>query len=246
MRHSELGHQGLRLAECQPVDTTFLDLYQQNAHQQIKWDNDRPGGTIHNKPPRDYMLAGILEELDEMTIDVDRVETGYSRLGALVMFDGNDALSPGDVTGTAIERHLKEFGDVSWYLANYLYLYGIDFSRTIPVGKAAWELDHLSQPRSSATFSDSIERAFPWVSLLSATGEVKQTAQAIVGIPKDQRILPEQALLIASGKLVTAMIHIARTRFSVTYQNILEGNKQKLEKRLEDGTIFQKSGGDDR
>jgi hypothetical protein len=244
MDSPEIKHRDLSLEECMP-DPTVLDQYQENAYRQIKWDGNGKG-TIKGLLARPYMLAGILEEIDEMTIDLDRVEPAYSRFGALVMMEGNEKLMPGSTTSSAIERHIKEFGDVSWYLANYLNLYQIEFSRTIPVGLAAWHLDSISQPRSSSVFSAEIEKAFPWFHFFTACGGVKTAAQGIQNIPRDERIPAEQALLIASGKLVTTMAHMSLARFGVSYEDVLQGNKAKLEKRIQDGTVFDKSGGDDR
>lgn len=240
-----LGNYELTIEESQPVSYRFLEEYQDQAYEQIAWDGAQ-GGTIRGLQPRDYMLKGLLEELNEMCIDEDRSEPAYSRFGALLLMDGNERTQPGIATPTSVERHLKEFGDVSWYLSNYLTLHGIRYDKVIPAGLLAWKLDRISQPRCSEDFSLELEKKMPWIKLVSSVDELQKAAQAVSGVPRDERIQPEKQLVIASGKCVTSMIHVARTRFGVDYQAILEGNRAKLEKRMLNGTLFDKTGGDDR
>lgn len=240
------------MVECIPSDTSFLSQYQENARQQIIWDSPEHA-SIRGLQPEAYMFKGLQEELGEV-YGPDRNEGGYKRLGALAMSPENKLLLPGETTDSAVERHLKEFGDVSWYLANYLGLFGISFERSVPVGLLARRLDAASQTRSSEAGHAMIESALPWVFMLSSSSELLDAAKSLlrsvngqlVRLPRDERIQTEQKLLIASGKFVVSMIHLLCTRFSTTYEQVLTGNQEKLAIRIEEGTIFDKTGGDDR
>lgn len=246
MTSPELRHREMTMLECIPEDTRFLTTFQENAFNQIVWD-DQPGGVIKGSPPIVYMLSGLKEEINELLIDEDRTESAYKRLGALLLLnDSPNLIESGVATETALNRHLKEFGDVSWYLANYLTLFGIKFDQAVNVGKEGWNLDNISQPRSTAEFSNEIERKFPFFKLFGYSTELLEVAEDISGVRRDERLKLEQKLIIASGKFVLSMIHVAESRFGVTYESILDGNKSKLDKRINDGTIFDKQGGDDR
>lgn len=246
MTSPELCHREMTMLECIPQDISFLATYQENAFNQILWDN-QPGRTIKGSPPKVYMLSGLKEEINELLIDEDRTEPAYKRLGALLLLnDSPNLIESGAATETALHRHLKEFGDVSWYLANYLTLFGLKFDQAVNVGKEGWNLDNVSQPRSTAEFSEEIERKFPFFKLLGYATELLEVAEDISDVRRDERLKLEQKLIIASGKFVLSMMHVAASRFGVTYESILDGNRSKLEKRKIDGTIFDKQGGDDR
>jgi len=248
-----LAHRRASIVECLPNDLTFLDEYQQNAWEVIVWDNSSQT-TIQGLLPEAYMLRGLEEEITEIT-GPDRDEPGYRRIGALIMASDNEMLQPSEVTASAVKRHIKEFGDVSWYLANYLNLFYIPFRRTVPVGKLAWQLDTESQTRATEVEALEIQSHLPWMGLLGSSHLLLSAAKGMVRTvdsnivrrkPRDERITDEQRLLVASGKFVVSMIHVLSTRFDTTYEQVLQDNRAKLEKRIREVSIFDKTGGDDR
>lgn len=232
----------LSMAECLPERFDFLDEYQSHSFAQIRWDdNDAAGITIRGKAPKQYMYDGLHEELTELLNEEDRVEP-YNRLKVLL----SPVLAAETVSSTAVARHVKEFGDVSWYLANFLKLYDISFAHVAQVGEQAWTLDVESSPRANVAFHTEIERRFPFVKLYGYAHELTSVADRILPKRQDDRVIEEQRLVVAAGKFTLSMIHVVTTQFDTTYQEVLEGNKAKLARRIKDGTIFEKSGGDDR
>jgi hypothetical protein len=247
-----LNQNSVTMAECLPTDFVFMDTYQAGAWQQIKWDDNH--NTIKGLQPVGYMLKGLNEELDEIT-GPDKMEPGYSRLGALMMIEGNGILQAGMETPSAVTRHLKEFGDSSWYLANYLTIFGIQFSRVIEPGKVAWHLDNISQPRQTEADALESEKQHPWANLFhyahsltkAASGPTKIMQDGtVIRKHRDERLTDEKNLIVASGRFVLAMSHVLRARYDISYEEVLDRNHSKLEKRIADGTVFDKSGGDDR
>jgi len=241
---SLIANRGLLLEECLPADWSFLETYRENAFNQIAWDED--GVTIRGKIPRHYMRDGLQEEMSELLHDTDRVEPAYRRLGALMMLEDNPELQAGIVTPTAKERHLKEFGDVSWYLANYITLFHFDYPKVIDAGLAAWELDRVASPRADREAVITMERTMPWFHFMGYAQELRSAADSIVDARRDGRMSQEKALIVAAGKFTLAMIHMAANRFNADYETILAGNHAKIAKRTAEGTLFDKTGGDDR
>lgn len=238
---TEIVSRELCALECVPDDISYLDTYQQNAWDQIAWDDNRR--TIRGLEPRQYFYNGIIEESAE-TYGEDRVNQDYNRLGALTLLP--KIFAPDTATDTAVARHTKEFGDVSWYLSNYITVHSLSLRQAATVGQAAWQLDILASPRSDAAMHQVIEKEFPWVKYVGYLQETNQAAKELLGLRRDERMQQERALLIAAGKLVVGMMHLAVVRFNTTYEDILNQNKTKLQKRIADGTVFDKSGGDDR
>lgn len=231
----------LTALECVPKNVLFVDTYQQNTWNQIVWDDNKR--TIRGKEPRQYLYDGLIEESIE-TYGEDRVNQDYNRLGALTLLP--NIFIPDSVTDVAVTRHTKEFGDVSWYLSNFLAYHSLEFSHAVAVGKTAWQLDILASPRGDSDLHRLIETEFPWVKYVGYLQETNQAAKDLLALRRDERIQQEKALLIAAGKLVVSMMHLAVVRFNTTYADILDQNKTKLQKRIAEGTVFDKSGGDDR
>jgi len=248
-----LTQQSLVIVEAIPADLGFLDEYQQNAASQITRDEN--GHTIRGKHPLAHMYDGLVEELGEIT-GPDKVEPDYNRLRALLLIDKDaEDFRAAKATPTAIERQLKEFGDVSWYLANFLDWLDIKLSFVVEPGMVAWHLEDISNPRGSEEFSHLVDSLFPWQKFLSATGSLRTAAEAVTQVlpsgrrfPKhrDERGLAEKALVVASGKFVVSSIHMLRARYDVSYEEVLDMNRRKIEQRIANNTVFDKAGGDDR
>lgn len=243
-----LGNRGLSIAECIPDDLMFLTEYQEQARAQVVWDEERT--TIQGLNPFAYMLKGLQEESAEITED-DRVEPDYNRLGSLILLEGTPLMS-GQETPSAVRRHIKEFGDVSWYLANFLYLFDIDLQFVVKPGRVAWHLNAISQPRSGPELRELVERNYSWALFSStklieaAKGLSREVNGRLWPKNRDERGLDEQQLVVESGKYVVSIMHVLANRFGISYEQVLQGNRQKLDTRISNGTIFEKSGGDDR
>lgn len=245
-----IHHGEATMLETVPADRSFMDDYQTTVRAMALYDEGQ--GTIRGKTPVRYFHDGILEELDEITGE-DRVETGYFRLGALVSLEDSNLVARAE-SSTAIERQLKEFGDVSWYLANFLGWFGITFSFVVEAGVQARKLDAVSNPRSEPGGQEIAERmvCWPWFlaskeRLASAThGIMREIGGHLVQKPKDERLRDEQELVIASGLFVISSMHVLRNRFGTTYQAVLDQNVAKINQRIAAGTVFDKQGGDDR
>ena len=93
-------------------------MYQDAVVAQVQTDTPElwPLGPIEGTSPAVYMATGAWEEWGE-TLERDQTNPGYHRLAKLVL--PSDVSYPFDEPH-AIDRHVKEFGDLSWYVANIL------------------------------------------------------------------------------------------------------------------------------
>lgn len=241
----QLTHIGMTIPEAIPPDLAFLDAYQKHTWSQIRWDDN--SHTIKGKQPIAYMVAGIQEEVFEL-IEPDKVEPGYSRIGALFHTPGAEqGVSPGEVTPSAVERHAKEFGDVSWYLSNLMHIIGMPLRNLVRVGLLARQLDIASNPRGDSEFAEELEKVAPGAVLIGAASGLATAATKLLDMPShDGRLNLEQATVVAGGRFLVAAMLTSTARFGSSYQTFLEANKAKLAKRIADDTVFDKSGGDDR
>ncbi len=242
------GHASI--AETVPADLTFMDEYQATVHSMVVFDDGH--ATIRGKNPVRYHHDGILEEIDEIT-GGDMIETGYFRLGALVSLQDTALIAQAE-SPTAIARHLKEFGDVSWYLANFLQWFGIDFSFVVEPGLQARTLDTISNPRSTPEGYEQAERLVCWPMFLASLGRLASATKGmmrdvgghLIQKHREDRLKDEQELVIASGLFVISAMHTLRNRFDVDYEYVLQQNVAKINQRISEGTVFDKRGGDDR
>lgn len=257
-----LFDQQLRIAETLPNNWDFLDDYQAEATAMAA--RDEGGTTIKGKQPLAYILTSLDEEAHEVIWDQDKIEPGYNRWGSLALFgvDNGPLNNPGEVTATALNRHLKEFGDVAWYLVNLLSLCGLRYSASIEPGLGAIRLKQsasIATGRNNPEGHEYIERNAAGMFLFPAyLGELTSAAHGLAR-PKsgempgdtylkrrDERALEEERLITAAGQYTIVAHHLLVNRFASSYQSALEGNIAKLTKRISDGSIFDKSGGDDR
>jgi hypothetical protein len=218
--------------------TDLLDQYQETVLSQIKYDEN--GQTIKGIEPLEYMHAGITEELFEPW-EPERVYTDYDRLGSLLREMPH--FSPGVVSEGALELHKKEFGDISWYMANRLSLQGIKLSTTITAGKAYHQHKIHDAKTASPEFIIDFEERFPALSFATSSYELETASRAAIDTPTQDTL---DYLRATSGQLILSMCHVILNRFDTHYEIILEQNIAKINKRIKDGTIFDKSGGDAR
>ncbi|MEO5627940.1 MAG: hypothetical protein ABIQ89_03555 [Candidatus Saccharimonadales bacterium] len=232
------------MLECKPTDLALLDQYQRIVLSQIQFDED--GQHIQGYDPEVYMYLGFREEIEE-TFGEDRHNPGYRRLGALLSIPlpegGNVKTIPGDASPQAVDFHLKEFGDVSWYLANFLNIYGISMSEAVTQGEIAWDHDNQTSPKCDAEFSVQTERVFPLLKYAGYMHELTGAFENVLRSATDETVAKLQP---SAGKFVLSMAHILGSRLGASYEEILAGNIAKIEKRIADGTVFDKSGGDAR
>lgn len=221
-------------------DLDTLDDYQLMVREQVSFDAE--DGTIRGKQPLQYMHDGIVEETHEPW-DKDRFNPGYSRMGSLLRElgeTGQGDFFPGDMSGTAIELHRKEFGDISWYLANRLALNGIVMSAAVERGITARAREGLDfEPGFHAVFED----WSPGLMYMAYSSELVRASEAALSEPSDEVI---EALAEKAGILILMMSQLVSERLDTSYEAILNQNIAKIKKRIADDTVFDKSGGDAR
>jgi len=221
-------------------DLDTLDEYQLLVRSQVTYDST--DCTIRGKDPLTYMHDGIVEETHEPW-DADRFNPGYNRMGSLLRElgeAGQGDFFPGDASGTAIELHQKEFGDISWYLANRLALNGIVLSAAVERGKRAYETHGESfEPGFHAVFEDT----FPALMYMAYSSDLIRASEAVIARPSDETI---EHLAERAGILIMMMSQLVEARLDTPYEAILQQNIDKIKKRMAEGTVFDKSGGDAR
>lgn len=215
-----------------------LDRYQETVSRQVVYDDT--GNTIKGKPALEYMHSGIVEELQEPW-DPDRVYPDYNRMGALLQ--ELDGFAAGNVSDGAVALHRKEFGDISWYMANRLALQGISFSSTIESGKEYRERAADEAPYASPEFIVKIEELFPGLVFAAHSHELQTASREAIDVPITARLAKLQA---TAGQLTLSMCQVVAVRLNTDYEAILEQNIAKISQRVKNGTVFDKSGGDAR
>lgn len=221
-------------------DLDVLDEYQLAVRSQVTYEST--DGTIRGKDPFTYMHDGLEEEASEPW-DADRFNPGYNRMGSLLRElgeHGQGDFFPGDTSGTAIELHQKEFGDISWYLANRLALDGIVMSAAVDRGRKYY-IEHGKEfsPGFHAVFEDT----FPGLMLQAYGSAAIFASEAMIAERTDEN---REKLAEAAGVLIMMMSQVVEMRLDTTYVDILQQNIAKIKKRMADGTVFDKSGGDAR
>ncbi len=222
--------------EAMPTDLELLDTYQGTVRQQISYDEG--ARTVRGYPPEVYMYLGIREELRE-TWDADQHHPHYNRLGALLLMPGgSDKAMPGEVTAKAIDDHRNEFGDVSWYLANLLGQYGVQMSTAVRAGVVARETEVNNQPKCAPEFCVEVERQFPFFDYLGYLQEMNHSIECVLRADTPEAI---EILRDTAGVFILSMSLVATNRLDTTYQAILDANIAKIDCRIAEGTIYDKS-----
>lgn len=225
--------------ECSPTDLAMLDRYQATVAMQVQLDDD--GENVLGFPLEAYLHLGLREELDE-TWGPDRLNPSYRRLGALVTAEtSTHLLMSGEATDLALELHRKEFGDVSWYLANLLSYYGVSISEAVAKGIEAYEIEINSQPRCGPDFCIEVERIFPF---FNYAGYMSQLEEAAFEVMRSTTAATIDAFSQTAGKFILVMSHIVQARLGDTYEAVLQGNIDKVNRRIREGTVFDKTLGD--
>lgn len=229
------------MTELELPAPTQLDAYQATVAGQVI--HDAGAQTVRGFEPAQYFHNGLVEELGETTGE-DRVHTRYNRLGAILMLDSEAGrFDGGEVSPLAIELHQKEFGDVSWYLANRLHTVGITLSQAIQDGFESHDHEAATAPKCPPEVFRQLEQLFPFAFYFGYSKELMDASRAAL----DQNtVTTRRNLSAAGGKLVLAMAQLAESRLDTTYQHILDQNLAKIAKRVANGTVFDKSGGDTR
>jgi len=184
------------------------------------------------------MHDGLREELQEIW-DEDRVYRDYSRFGSL--HRELQGLSPGVESPGAIELHQKEFGDVSWYLANRLSLQGVPFSRAVVMGQHAHAEYAGSITTCSPAFIAEAQDRLPAIFFAHLSHQMLTASVEAIKRPTQPNI---ESLGAAAGQLVLSMSQIVSVRLGVNYTFILDQNIAKIRRRIENKTVFDKTGGD--
>jgi NTP pyrophosphatase (non-canonical NTP hydrolase) len=240
---TELTSERPSILECAPANLQVLDDYQTMVGAQASYDEN--GVTIQDYPPEIYMYLGLLEELSE-TIERDRRSPDYHRfravLGDFVQLQPvAEEKFPLVMSEEAIALHHKEFGDVSWYLANFLSLHGITMSEAVAAGEVGVNDDRNNHPKCDEEFSVYVERVFP---LATYAAYWKELVDAATDVLKAENPENTTQLRCVAGKFILSMAHMLQSELGTTYEEVLQGNIAKIQKRLADGTVFDKTGGD--
>ena len=217
------------------LDDYQLRVWAQANREPLGWD-------VKGKTPAAYMHDGLVEETSEPW-DADRVNPGYNRMGSLLREIGQAGQGnffPGEITSSAIELHQKEFGDVSWYLMNRLALDGIVASGAVERGIHAYRT-HAEEfaPGFHAFFED----ALPGMMYMAYSSDAVFASEAAMKEPNDATI---EKLAEKAGVLIMMMSELVQARLDTTYEEVLAQNIAKIEKRIANNTVFDKTGGDAR
>lgn len=233
------------MLECMPDNPEQLDEYQARVAQQIHFDDN--GVTIQGYPAEIYMYLGLLEEIDE-TWQGDHLHPEYNRLrtllgGSLLVQDELDKTIPSLVSDLALQLHRKELGDISWYLANLLNIYGISLCDAVVAGEAARIADRNSQPKCDEAFCLEVEQTFPFFYYAGYMSQLEHATEEVLKADEPEN---RENLRKVAGKFILSMAQVAKVLLDTTYEDILRGNIVKIDKRITDGTVFDKTGGDTR
>ena len=125
----------INMEDALPADLSYIDTYQQAAWHSIVWDSDtQKSATINGLPLRQYMRNGIHEELQEITA-VDTIEPAYDRRCALALYQTTQSEYE---TETAVNSHIYEFGDVSWYITNFMSSFHLPLHNSLVSARQNW------------------------------------------------------------------------------------------------------------
>lgn len=217
------------------LDDYQLTVWAQANRVPLGWD-------VKNKTPYDYMHDGLVEETREPW-DPDRFNPHYDRMGSLLREVGaanQGDFFPGDMSGTAMELHQKEFGDISWYLMNRLALDGIVASAAVERGIRAY---HTRAEEFAPGFHAFFEDAMPGFMYMAYSSDLVFASEAAMKKPSDETI---EKLAEKAGLLIMMMAELVQARLGASYEQILQQNIAKIQKRTAEGTLFDKTGGDAR
>lgn len=245
-----------------PSGLEYLDQYQQAALDIIVWDEN--SRTLKGRTPEQYMYDGFVEETLE-TLTPNDHSVSYHRFGALAR--GSDPTQPlaqaGIIDKKSVELHQKEFGDVSWYVANFLSCANVQFSQAVIMGLEADNIRARNLPKCNEQFHFEVAEVWPVAPYLGNIHEFDIAAKNFIAAKQEMQNPSDMAVRIGSkphpttvreaidvavtgGLLVNSIAKLVMATFDINYQTILDQNIEKLHGRAERGTIISDIGGDDR
>ena len=255
------------IKDLEPTDVRLptneqLDVYQSWVMGLID-DDIAHGGRVSKSGlnPIIYCCDGILEETEELTEHHQIGETKkYSRISAIL-----NAQQEVEITEIDTERHQKEFGDILWYAVGVLGLLNIVLSDVLKSQKKkilpsiienleiarGFELvqamDYLRQSAESfyrlgpvGIYRDGMEP--------TVVKEPSEVRRLKLIVHRDERVTPKINLTKSTGSFIVASSRILETNFGTTLADVLEQNRNKIDKRIKNDTVEKKNGvgGDDR
>lgn len=219
-----------------PNDLT-VDMYQNAVVAQVVTDMPElwPLGSIEGLSPVVYMANGAREEYEE-TLQRDQLNPGYHRLAKLGL--PRDTVYAFEDESSAA-RHLKEFGDLSWYVANILASHHIRLSEILPDPQVR-VVDELARSQDGMTWHlPGHNYIFHAKNFLAALGEMHQPLNPgdVGQFAKRRQLLGKRA----AGLLVSISV-VAQAKFGASLAEVLYSNLKKVERRVSTGTVLNASG----
>lgn len=229
-----------RAIEARP-DGLTADMYQDAVVAQVLVDTPDtwPLGPIEGVPPSVYMTMGVWEECAE-TMQPDDINPGYNRMAKLVLPTGVPYLSD---EAKASSRHLKEFGDLSWYVANILASYRIRLSDILP-GETLQQTDEAARAEAQSHgglhwHMPGHAYVFSAINFLESMGDMCDKLE-----PGDvtEFLRRRDNLAQRAGQLLLSVSVVAQTKFGIGLADVLYQNLLKVEARAATGTTLHSSG----
>ncbi len=250
------------------MNNQLIDTYQEWCVDVLLKDVNEHGMVGNTEiRPLPYCLDGIIEETQEV-VESTSENTLYDRLGVVLGVNQPDI----STEALEIERHKKEFGDVSWYSAAALSLLDVKLSNACNSALIQQErttsLPSLAEQHPSypglllihsldrlRTAASNLYSRSPFI-LMNKDGSMQQITDPLqilekkIILKRDERISKVAELANATGHYVLTASQVLPTYFGpeTTFEDILAKNREKIEKRILDNTVHKQNGigGDDR
>lgn len=228
-------------------DGLSIDMYQAASVAQVLTDKSPqawPAGTIKGQEYADYMRFGARAEYSEM-FDWDKVDQNYSR--AARFFLPADEPYPYDTEG-ALRRNVSEYGDLGFYIANNLALYGISLADALHTGDGQSDvslrtIDDMARQQALASQVDWYRPAFQLVLGASYFFQALKSIDAgKEGQSVQEFFARRDRLARTAGDLVMAMSVFVQAKFGLGIADVFYRGLKKIERRAETNTTLNGSG----
>ncbi len=236
------------------ADFTFLDEYQQQAAAQVQYDTSTlvtPTGettpSIYDYPPEVYHYVGVREEFGE-TMGEDERNPDYNRMGMLMIagvvganveLPTDTSINTGRITEEAIALHVKEFGDVSWHMANFLHIFDISMAEAVrlAIDERQRVLEASARDTGVESFRRSVEETIPFFDYWTKSSRFLTVAEAALREGAAPHIRSHLAL--RAGEMILYAANLVEVKFGVSYAQLLSHNIDKVNARILRGTVFK-------
>ena len=86
----------------------------------------------------------------------------------------------------------------------------------------------------------------PWIAYTAHTTRLTRAVDAMLSLAQEDQLGAIQELTTSVELALLSIRHLIKARFNTDYETVLTANLAKIHRRTQQGTIFDKSGGDDR